>query len=987
MFAQLKSNLTVHGIIKLLLVAVCLFCCSTFKALAQKYTFTHYDIEDGLIQSQVNTLSQDPSHRLWMGTLGGACRFDGKDFTAFSKENGLLNNFVYTVLCDRENRVWFGTHMGLACYCKKKLTNYPIPAGIKHSWVTNIVEDGAGTIWLMMEGKLFKVTGNTLQKVTITGAADFSLTYITVNRSGVLCASVFQKGLYFLNGNTWANIIPLEGEYKNLVIRWILFDKLNHAKAYFIANNKLYVYTGAGINPYPDAELNQTKTALLCVEQDARGDLWIGSSSGVYRVKNKQLIHFTSQNGLTDAAIPNIYCDNDGNLWFASWGGGIYKYEGNTYIVFDQSQGISSAQTIMGLTLDKQNRIWLATDGSGVMQFDGKQFKNIDLPTKNFNVKKVQCIYTDRSNNIWIGSSLGGLWKYNGYSYTMVPASDERIANALTQDNEGTIWMASPYGCFYYSNNALRHVDDFNGFTTSLLALGKDSVLVGTQNGVKLLLNKKLVPGFKIGVLESSNILCMIKYHNKVMFGTGDWGLFVWDTTTGSIKNYNVKNGFNSNAIYNLVADKSGIIWAGTGRGINRIVPLPNGFDFSIVGSGNSKEIIAEANENSVLYFDDKIWMGTTKGLIIYNAAKPPMHSSSPHIIIQSVNLFTRDHIRSMADTQGARIPYNQNHLAISFLGVYLKNPRDVSYQYKLTGHDDNFCAPIKNTVVDYPSLPPGKYTFQVKALTSTGLQSGNTAQFAFEIVPPFYQTWIFTLLSLLSFVLLGILMQTYMHRRKLRAVRIVDNIKREEKQKIRKQTAEDFHDDLGNKLTRITVLSDILAAKLNKSETEEKKLVDQIKQNAEALYNGTKDILWALDPKSDNLYEILTHIKLFGIEFFHDTPITFEIDEIDTSFNRIKLPLEYCRNMTLIYKELLNNIMKHSGASRVHLTVSEIKNNEMRILLTDNGKGFDADTTAVGHGINNIKNRAARIDGQITIRSHLNTGTTVILTLKLKKN
>lgn len=987
MFLQLKSTLNKPSIIRLLLITAC-FCSSLyFKASAQKYTFTHYDIEDGLIQSQVNTLSQDMSHRLWIGTLGGACRFDGKDFMAFSKENGLLNNFVYTVLCDRENRVWFGTHMGLACLYNKKLTNYPTPANIKHSWVTNIVEDHAGTIWLIMQGKLYKVNGRVLQYVPINGAEDFDITYIAVNHSGILYASVFQKGLYCLNNKVWANIIPLSGDYKNLVIRCLLFDRVDHSKAYFISNNKLYVCRGATISLYPNGDLNKVTASLLCVGQDANGDLWIGSSSGVYRIKNRQLIHFTAQNGLTDTAIPDIYCDNDGNLWLATWGGGIYKYEGNTYIVFDQSQGISSAQTIMGITHDKKNNIWLATDGSGVMQFDDRKFNPIVLPTANPNVKKVQCIYTDKSGTIWMGSSLGGVWNYDGRTYNMVPGTEGRIANALTQDAKGTLWMASPYGCFYYRNNTMQRVEGFGAFTTSLLALGADTVLAGTQNGVKLILHKKFIQNLKIDVLESSNILCMIRYHNKVMVGTGDWGLFVWDIATHSIKNYNVKNGFNSNAIYNMAADKNGVIWAGTGRGVNRIIPAANDNDYIITGSGNSTDIIAEANENSVLYFDDKIWMGTTKGLVIYNAAKPAMRVNPPHIIIQSVNLFTRDHVKSMADTVNARIPYNQNHLAISFLGVYLKNPRDVSYQYKLIGHDDNFCAPIKNTVVDYPSLPPGNYTFQVRAVTSAGSQSTNMAQFSFEIIPPFYQTWVFRLLVLISFVLLGISMQTYMHKRKLRSVRIMERIKREEKHKIRQQTAEDFHDDLGNKLTRITVLSDILTAKLANKDEEQKKLVGQIKQNAEALYNGTKDILWALDPKSDNLYEILIHIKLFGIEFFHDTQIKFNVDEIDTLLSRIKLPLEYCRNMTMIYKELLNNVLKHSGASQVHLTVGDIKNNRISILLADNGKGFDITTAAMGHGIKNIKNRASRIGGEIIIHSDSDAGTTVILQLQFKKN
>jgi ligand-binding sensor domain-containing protein/signal transduction histidine kinase len=985
MCLYLKNNSTVRTAQKLLLITVCVLACFIFKAQAQKYTFAHYDIEDGLVQSQVNSISEDASHRLGMGTLGGACRFDGKDFTSFSKENGLLNNFIYTVLCDHKNRIWLGTHMGLACLDGKNLTNYAIPLNIKRTWVTSITEDGTGTIWIIMQNRLFKVIGTTLQDMPVAGAGEYGITNICINTAGILYASVYQQGIFCLKGDKWINTTPLSDQYKNLVIKKVLFDKVDHTKAYVIANNKLFITTGQTLTPYPSAELNKIKSSLLSIQQDLHGDLWIGSSNGVYYIKNKQLVHFDAHNGFTDIAIPDIYNDRDGNLWLATWGGGIYKYEGDAYVVFDQSQGISNFQTIMGVVRDKQHRIWLATDGGGVVQYNGKDFNSIALPTTNPYAKKVQCIYTDKAGNVWIGTSLGGLWKYDGKNYTMVPGSDLRIADALNEDENGTIWMAAPLGCFYYNNNTLQRIDGLNGFTTSVVAIGKDSVLVGTQNGVKLVVNKKLVPDFNLKALQSSNIFCMLNYHNKIMFGTGDWGLFIWDKKTGSIKNYNMTNGFNSNSIYNLIADKNGVVWAGTGRGANRILPLANG-GFTITGTGNSKDIIAEANENSILYADGKVWMGTTKGLVVYNTDSTTTSAAKPFITIQSVNLLTEKSIKQITDTSETDIAYDQNHLAITFLGVYLKNPNDVLYQYKLIGHDDRFCLPVKNNIVDYPSLPPGKYVFQVKALTAAGLQSGNTAQFSFQIVPPYYQNWIFRVLLLISFVLLGISLQTYMHKRKLRAVRLIEQMKRDEKQKIRQQTAEDFHDDLGNKLTRITVLSDILTAKLENGKDEQKNLIGQIKQNAEALYNGTKDILWALDPKSDNLYEILNHIRLFGIEFFHDTTIGFNFTEIEPQLNRVKLPLEYCRNMTMIFKELLNNILKHSAASEVNLTVSAIINQQMTIVLTDNGKGFNT-TNTTGHGINNIKNRAARLGSAITIQSIQDEGTTVTLILKLKNN
>jgi signal transduction histidine kinase len=209
--------------------------------------------------------------------------------------------------------------------------------------------------------------------------------------------------------------------------------------------------------------------------------------------------------------------------------------------------------------------------------------------------------------------------------------------------------------------------------------------------------------------------------------------------------------------------------------------------------------------------------------------------------------------------------------------------------------------------------------------------------------------------------------------------------MKREEKIKIRQQTAEDFHDDLGNKLTRIAILSEILNAKIDQNKTDQHGLVDQIKQNAAALYNGTKDILWALDPKSDNLYETLTHIKEIGIELFQDVPTNFKFDGIDMGLQQVKLPMEYSRNITMIFKELLNNALKHAEAGQVILQWTNADKNEVSLRLTDDGKGFNSETTAKGHGMHNIKARAGRINAELVIVSEEGRGTSV--ELKFRKN
>jgi signal transduction histidine kinase len=210
--------------------------------------------------------------------------------------------------------------------------------------------------------------------------------------------------------------------------------------------------------------------------------------------------------------------------------------------------------------------------------------------------------------------------------------------------------------------------------------------------------------------------------------------------------------------------------------------------------------------------------------------------------------------------------------------------------------------------------------------------------------------------------------------------------MKRDESLKIRQQTAEDFHDELGNKLTRITVLSEILDTKMDESQADQKKLLEQIKQNAASLYNGTRDILWALDPQSENLNEILNHIRDFGKELFLDTPVEFEFNGIDESLTQVKLPIAYSRNILMIFKELLNNILKHARATQVTVNLINVQKNEVHLTLEDNGSGFDPAITRKGQGINNIIARAKRIDGHININSEKGKGTSVDLKININQ-
>jgi signal transduction histidine kinase len=138
------------------------------------------------------------------------------------------------------------------------------------------------------------------------------------------------------------------------------------------------------------------------------------------------------------------------------------------------------------------------------------------------------------------------------------------------------------------------------------------------------------------------------------------------------------------------------------------------------------------------------------------------------------------------------------------------------------------------------------------------------------------------------------------------------------------------------------------------------------------------------LDPKSDNLFEILNHIRDFGNELFLDTAIEFEFNGIEESLNKVKLPMEYSRNIPMIFKELLNNTLKHAHATRVIINVDRMQKDELQITLSDNGCGFTKNGSFKGQGINNIITRTKRIGGDIDINSEKGRGTFVELTVRI---
>ncbi len=357
----------------ILFFTVCFFLFDSQECSAQKYAFSHYDIEEGLVESQASKLCQDNEHRLWIATFGGVSRFDGKGYYSISKANGLSDNFVICIHADRTGLVWFGTSSGLQYLENQKIYSYPVPPNFERKAVTGIAEDSNGIIWVVMGRTLFRIEHHRMIMVKITRQSEYSVNAIAADNTGRLFVALYNKGLYYLNKNGWVNYASFAAGSKPTFISKIVFDKFDRTRMHFFYQPKQYLQQPGTIQPLGEPALNQIKEIYLCLEQDAAGNLWIGTTSGAYSLNKHQLIHYTAHNGFTNNSVLDIFNDRDDNLWLATSGSGFFKYEQDNYVTIDQTQGAIRSPVVMAIARDKNQNIVIGTDGGDLMKLkDGK---------------------------------------------------------------------------------------------------------------------------------------------------------------------------------------------------------------------------------------------------------------------------------------------------------------------------------------------------------------------------------------------------------------------------------------------------------------------------------------------------------------------------------------------------------------------------------------------------------------------------------------
>ena len=215
-----------------------------------------------------------------------------------------------------------------------------------------------------------------------------------------------------------------------------------------------------------------------------------------------------------------------------------------------------------------------------------------------------------------------------------------------------------------------------------------------------------------------------------------------------------------------------------------------------------------------------------------------------------------------------------------------------------------------------------------------------------------------------------------------------LEKIKNEEIVKVRRQVAEDFHDQVGNQLASITVLVQLIQARLVSGDKEVDDLLKKLGEFSRTLFTGTRDFVWAIDPRSDKVNEMLIYIRDFGEELFEYSEVNFHVETNDTYNANLELPVGWSRHIVYIFKEALINSLRHAECKNVYLNFNVTDHNYV-LELKDDGRGLNGyhQDDFLGMGLKNMKERAQKIGGEIAITSDNSAGTRIVLQGKIPQN
>ena len=713
--------------------------------LSQNYSFVSYSTSAGLPQSQVTSMVQDSNGYLWVGTLGGLARFNGKDFVTYSTESGLVNNRI-SCLSFIDNNLWIGHQGGVTLIHKSKLTKWELEGENKFINVKSILKF-KGLIYIATNGGgLFKLVRNKLKPVHLLGNDCSLIRDMKVFKNTLYLAT--KNGVVYTKNFKKINTIP---SLKKSNISGI--DRWKDGLIISAFENELYTYD-FNTNKVKSLELSDKNTILKSIYVDSKSNCWISTETGFYKINNESKMSFIGEKkGLPIGVISCVYEDKQKNIWLGTLGKGLLRFPNEKFVHYNKTSGFSS-DLILNVNQDKTNNLWFCTFDKGVIEkSESGKYKFLE-----FEDNRVWTSALDVNGSNWFGTDGGLVEVKNDRIVKTYFPSDGVPGYAVTslfRVNSNLMYVGGRDGISVLRNGKFiflkksfsQKIGTVRGFT-----LKNNELICATSKGLFVLRKNNFI---KIDQIKNE-VYCVVKdKKDNVWIGTEE-GLYFFNGLT--VKRIIVSGSPSSNLIYFLNYHNNKL-YVGTNDGLYVISRFIDKFHFDIKHFGTSEGLVdLETNLNSS-FFDSKgnLWFGTSSGTVKFSENTEENKYYKPELNIKSIllNYKTFDYQRyalnidELGVPNDLLLPYYKNNLIFEIDGVSLKNHTQLSYSFLLEGLNDTWSPKSKNTIITFTDLSPGDYLLRIKVIDDNGLES-ETKNVHFVIKTPFFKTWWFFILIII---------------------------------------------------------------------------------------------------------------------------------------------------------------------------------------------------------------------------------------------
>lgn len=980
------------------------------------YRFRQWYHETGNSNSLSNNyiwcMLEDSRRQLWIGTFGGALcrynrqteRFESVPLAPFAQATG-AGNSVRTLLEYPRGTLWIGADKGLWKIALDDLEHNntrSLLSGKPREELLNVLALqplDSGTLLAGTGQGLFRVStaDGTLQRIMVAGAQIDNATSMVLSGENDFWVGSLD-GLFHLKYNKTADSFYLHHHFR---------------------------YKHKENSGLPAKNIN---TLYL----DRNRVLWAGTANGLARLDtrhpNKGFTNFfhtdTDPGSLSNNMIYSILEVEPGLIWVGTREG--INYFSNLpppfqHIRFTEPGKALCSDAVLGMAEDDAGNCWVGTrDGlTRIGHFaSGPEFWEFECLTPA-NTPSMPYHYVVDV----IGGKNGSLsvaFRQNGaarlkkdrlgkWIFEKIPLPDNAPAtvgiNTVLQDRQGATWLASAGLGLIRQRPEAGHFDVFtsagnvegclkHNYVFCLLEDTQNRFWVGTANGGLCLMDREkgrfqcfIFDENDPASISSNMILSMFEDSKRNLWVCTANGLNLMESP-GRFRRFSKKDGLPNDVIYGMLEDKEGHFWVSTNRGLSRITYRDNLFRTQ---NFNSADGLQGEEFNQHAYFktrDGKLCFGGTGGLTIFDPIDIKPYPHVLPVVFTDFQLFNRPVPlgrsagffleKSINETREIVLPHHQNFIAFEFAALGFSQPENNLYAYKLEGLDADWVMSGSRRFANYPNLQPGNYTFLVKAANHDGVWNKLPRSIQIRVLPPWWRNgWAFLLyVAAVVLAVLGFI------RFQVQTVRRIEQAKSEERERFRKRTARDFHDEAGNKITKIALLTEVAKRQAN-PDTNLPRLLAQIEANLQELRNGMRDFIWVLDPENDNLRDTLMRLKDFANGLFEHIPLQFSFSGPDEDTAQVFLNANQRRHLLLIFKEAMNNCVKYAQATEVTF-MAERMNDLIRLSLTDNGTGFDPGEIISGNGLRNMRTRAEKIGGKMVIETRKGQGTRISLEWKI---